>query len=256
MQNQKHIFIGIDLSFNSTGIAIYNQFENKMKLIRVAYKEQEKKINNIHNVSTILYSMPTNIITSKICEISDTYSFDQYETTLKSMVCIKKITGAINDYLKNYKYENNLVIHTNIEGFIGSTPNFNTITGLIMLQGILRSSLIQLLMPMNVGINMEITSPTKLKKFFTGNGKAEKLDMIYAFNKYYEGKKLINTSSTNLEINDVVDAFALMSLSVAINFGLVENKPKLKKKKNSNNIKSKVKKGGIIIRKKTLSDIF
>lgn len=251
MEN-KNIFIGIDLSFNSTGITFYNQFENKIRFYRVAYKDQTKKINQIPNVNLVKYSMPTNILTSSVCNMSDQYSVDQFNTTLKEMVCIKKIIEIVGNYLKQYKQEK-LTIHLNVEGFIGSTPNFNTITGLIMLQGQLRADLIKMFLQLNVMCKLKVTSPTKLKKFFTGNGDAEKIDMINSFFKLYDGKKLINTSPLNMEINDVVDSFALMCMSVAEHFGLLEYKAKVIKPKKKNGTTTKRK--GIIVRHGKLEDI-
>lgn len=239
-----NLIIGIDLSFNSTGITITeitNNIAKNISFYRLVYDDNSNKFKKytptyIKNINQQTYRLPTNILVKDIIQDnSDFYSEDQAIITLKAMVCSKRILDIIVNKIKKYSDKINLYI--NIEGFIMPSitgiEQFKGLSGLIMLQGILRCDLIKIkLLKLNIdNLKIYITSPSDLKKWFTGNGSADKLIMLQSFKEIYNGNILIpNTDSLN-KINDVVDSFALCLNCIAKINNLVEVKIKIKKKK-------------------------
>lgn len=239
-----NIFIGIDLSFNSTGITIIETLDKtplKLSFHRLVFDDESNKIKKyvpkyIRNVNQSTYRLPTNILTKDIVmDYSDFYSEDQATITLKAMVCCKRIIDIVSNKIKQFEKFN---IYINIEGFIMPSINgieqFRSLSGLIMLQGMLRSELIKIKLSSTKVENFKlfITSPSDLKKWFTGNGSADKQIMLDNFIEVYNGIKLLpNIHTTKLsQINDVIDSFALCLNSIAKLKELVIVKPKLIKK--------------------------
>lgn len=242
----KKLIIGIDLSFNSTGITI-TEFENEKALTigfhRLIFDDESNKIKKyipkpIKNINQYTYKLPGNISAIDIVnDESDFYSEDQANITLKAMVCCKRIMKIILE--KIIKINSNPIdLYINIEGFIMPSitgiQQFKSLSGLIMLQGMLRSDLIKV--KLNESLNIDvfkiyITSPTDLKMWFSGNGAADKQVMLDSFVDDYEGNKLLPDTSSLAKINDVVDSFALMLHAVGKMYGTVIQKKKIVKKK-------------------------
>ena len=240
------LIIGIDLSFNSTGITITEFEENvatKIIFHRLIFDDQSNKFKKyvptpIININQSTYILPTNISAIDIVnDSSDFYSEDQANITLKAMVCCKRITKIITDKL--FKINKNKVdLYINIEGFImpsiSGINQFRSLSGLIMLQGMLRSDLIKLKINelSNIDIfKIYITSPSELKLWFSGRGDADKQIMLDSFIADYEGNKLLPDTSSLPKINDVIDSFALMLYAVGKMYNVIIIKPKIIKKK-------------------------
>ena len=233
MEINKKLIIGIDLSFNSTGITI-TEFENTIgKSIGFYRLVFETKPTPIININQITYNLPTNISASDIVEDkSDFYSEDQANITIKAMICCKRIITIITKKLFSIN-KNPIDIYVNIEGFImpsiSGTQQFKSLSGLIMLQGMLRSELIKLKLTESCNIDIFkifITSPTDLKLWFTGNGSADKQIMLDNFNSVYDGKILLPDTTSLAKVNDVIDSFALNMLCLAKLYGTIKYKPK------------------------------
>lgn len=239
------IIIGIDLSFNSTGITISTFNDKIAKTIefhRLVFDDQ-KTIKTfipkqIINVNQYTYKLPTNISVSDIIVDSDDYNtLIQAEATIKSMICVKRLMNIIERKISKINSETQkLDVIINIEGFlmpqVQGEQQFKSLTGLIMLQGLLRSDLIKIKISNRYNIDnlkIYITTPKELKKWFTGNGNADKQLMLDAFFKYYNGDKLLSKNVELAKINDVIDSFALMMNGYGKLIGFLKPKKKIKK---------------------------
>jgi hypothetical protein len=161
----------------------------------------------------------------------------QAEATIKSMICVKRLMNIIERKISKINNETQkLDVIINIEGFlmpqVQGEQQFKSLTGLIMLQGLLRSDLIKIKISNRYNIDnlkIYITTPKELKKFFTGNGNADKQLMLDAFFKYYNGDKLLSKNVELAKINDVIDSFALMMNGYGKLIGFLKPKKKIKK---------------------------
>lgn len=219
MENKK-IIIGLDLSFNSTGIT-FIFFENekaiKIRFYRLVFDDESNKTNkqykphDIQNVNQIIYKMPTNITKYDLLLTNLDNDDEQISTTLRAMICSKKITKTIVQTIDDFK-PNEIIV--SIENYI--MPKFRgqnklkTVSGLIMLQGFVRSNLIMMKNSFEYISTLKITTPPakSVKLQFASTGGASKEQMIEAFYKNYDGKKLLPNTDIG-KIDDVVDSFAL-----------------------------------------------
>lgn len=259
---KKSIIIGIDLSFNSTGISI-SEFNDtvatKIEFHRLIFDDQStiKQYipKPIYNVNQYTYKLPTNISVKDIIISSDDYnSLLQAEATIKCMICIKRLMDIIiNKIQRISKTCTKFDLFVNIEGFlmpqVSGEQQFKSLSGLIMLQGMLRAELIKLKLSEKSNIDifkLFITTPKELKLWFSGNGNADKQMMLDSFLDNWDGRKLLPDTSSLAKINDVIDGFALMMICFGKIRGVVElkkkkpKKPKVKKFKNSEFAKSNI----------------
>jgi len=223
MEIKKSLIIGLDLSFSSTGICVgyFEDYSAKsIQFHKVVFDENKNKTGKVYtperikNINIVTYRMPTNLLVSDmIVDLSDTNNFEQCEVTLKALICCKKI-GAI--LLQNIlKYQPTEILFS-IENYI--MPSFNGpnqlkhVSGLITLQGYVRKLCIETCLSKQISIKIYTPTPSSNKLFFSGNGSAEKGQMIKSFIEDYNGEKLIPTikSCSEAQVNDVVDAFSLM----------------------------------------------
>lgn len=211
--SNKNIIIGLDLSFNSTGITIFNEAENTLNFNRVVY---EKIPREIQNVNQYVYSMPSNVNSSELSLTNDNNTLDQIDTTLRAMTASKVIINIIKSNLESKEFDNLIVVFENyIMPSFGGKNSLKNVSGLILLQGYIREFIIKLLVTTGSNKNIKIftPSPTSNKKFFAGDGSADKNKMLDVFINKYNGKELIPDLNKNLsvnKINDVVDSFSLM----------------------------------------------
>lgn len=223
------LIIGLDLSFSSTGITISvldseTLIAKILYVFRILFDDQSSKSGKLYNphklrgVNNVIYRMPTNILPQDlIIDADNVNNVEQIESTLKAMICSKKICTQIAGILNHWKPQS---VFVGIENYI--MPSFagknqlKHVSGLITLQGFVRKFLIEWKVSMDLensqrGFELKMFTPTpsENKKFFTKNGNAEKPEMIKHFYEYWDGAKLIPEGST-AQLNDVVDAFALM----------------------------------------------
>jgi len=217
------LIIGLDLSFSSTGLTFFklnNQTKQVEKICfyRLVLDREINKIKKytpeeIQNLNTLVYKMPTNIsVYDLLLDKDDVNNTEQVEATLKAMICSKKIAQIISEVYNEYACDDIVV---SIENYI--MPSFSgqnqlkTVSGLITLQGFVREYVIKLSLGFKKDIKLYTPTPSANKKFFTGNGKAEKLEMLQVFLNNYDGNKLFPTvtESSLHAINDVIDSFSL-----------------------------------------------
>jgi hypothetical protein len=236
MQSLEHstvtrIIIGIDLSYNSTGMTVAKWAGNVCKTISFHRLVFDKVPTPVKNLNQQTYRMPTNVRVDDLVTLNgdDFYSEDQAHITLKAMVCVKRLLQIIVPQVDkhvmkltttehpNEERKYGPEVHFNIEGFVmpsmvGGSQQLRTIGGLIMLQGMLRSELIKyrVLLGQHIKFKITITSPSELKLFFAGFGSAEKFDMLDSFIQTFGGSALLPDTESLAKVNDVVDSYALM----------------------------------------------
>lgn len=216
------VFIGLDLSLNSTGINILvaEKFTQKQLTMNFDLVLFEKHYKSIKNTEISTFTHPKNITTEDLAisrSKGNYYQLDQINITRKFVIVEKILLKTIYKRLNKIKSTFSISqIIVSIEGFIMpelmGQVQFRSLTSLIMLQGTIRSNLLRNLKDFHENQKtypkFNIVSPTKLKKHFSGNGRALKEDMLDAFINLYEGEKLIDCTNVN-QVNDLVDAFAL-----------------------------------------------
>lgn len=232
-----NIHIGLDLSFNSTGITFYNELLDKESNKIISSEIEFHRLIRDKEITTRIINVNQHIYSSKLLSVdlelkhdldvyenAIEYSNEQIDLTEKYFISVTTIKNIIIKYLntikQDYKLDNNGInIFVNMEGSILSGFNFNTQIGVNMLQGFLRAELIKLQMVNNFKtFKFRIIPPTLLKSFFTNNGSADKLEMIESFINNYDGKKLIPQIDLSnkyvSELNDIIDSFALVAFNV------------------------------------------
>ena len=222
----KILLIGLDLSFNSTGISFCKVTDNipeTIKFYRVGYTESTNNVTPKHipNVNQILYRMPSNVNAEDLLLTKNSKNdAEQVYATIRSMICAKKVNSILATILEDVRLEvsrkdsEQLTIICTIENYIMPAfagPNsLRNVSGLILLQGYIREFLIRykLTYP-DVTLLLHTPTPTQNKKNFTGDGKADKQKMLETFLNFHDGSKLLpNTSKGKLD--DVIDAYSLM----------------------------------------------
>lgn len=219
--SEKKLLIGLDLSFNSTGISLSILDENdcgeKLIFFRVLFDKESNVTGKVYspeklpNINNVIYRMPTNISPyDLILDADNENNIEQMESTIRAMICSKKICSQILPYIN---FVNPCAVIVTIENYI--MPSFTgknqlkLVSGLILLQGFVREFFIRTKILMEFDLKIFTPTATENKKFFTDNGKAEKIDMINAFFTQYDGEKLIKKGSEK-QLNDVIDSFSLM----------------------------------------------
>lgn len=221
LPNKKILLIGLDMSFNSTGITfsvIENNKPQKIKFYRVVFDDESNKTHkllkpqDIQNVNQVVYRMPTNINVADLSiDNQDKNSYEQIRNTLRAMICSKKINKIIAN---NINQINPNVIICTMENYImpafGGRNSLNNVSGLLLLQGFVREWFIKFAVSYSE-INTYLFTPTpkQTKKYFTGNGSADKKEMQYYFVENFDGQKLLPNMSKG-KLDDIIDSFALM----------------------------------------------
>lgn len=232
------IHIGLDLSFESTGITFYNEIYNEENNELLESNIEFHRLVRDKEVTTIMLNLNQHIYYSKLFSVdldlkhkkiddysnAISYSSDQIDLTEKYYIIVNNIMKIIINYVKTLKTKNNIKndkinIYVNFEGSILSGYNFNTQIGVNMLQGYLRAELLKFQLANNFNLyKFRMIPPTNLKLFFANDGNADKKLMIESFINNYDGQKLlpqIDTSNKKVSIfNDVIDSFALVAFNV------------------------------------------
>lgn len=223
MDLRNTIIFGLDLSFNSTGICMM-YFDGEGQNTKISFDRVvfDKHPREVANISTTVYSLPNNLSVSELLidanELSKNEN-DQALITIKSLICAKAIKSVINKYIQLLKPQQCLfVIENYIMPAFGGKNSLQNVSGLIAIQNYIREYVIG--MKLQHGRDREgnestcdtflcTPTPTQVKKFFTGNGKAQKQEMEDVFLSKYDGNALIDIRERKGKFDDIVDAFAL-----------------------------------------------
>jgi Holliday junction resolvasome RuvABC endonuclease subunit len=208
------LIIGLDLSFNSTGITTVNIPDDPTESILTFHRithENNIPSSNAYNpivpandpVNTHYYSLHI----PEYINYDDSYTIS---TTYQAIQASRKVAQICESHLKDQQ-----IIYIGIENYImpkfGGKHNLTNVSGLIMMQGYVRQFFMNYAIKNKRAIHIITPSPTTIKKFFCGNGKAEKEDMMKSFISNYDGGKLIPNISVKdtTKLNDIVDSFAI-----------------------------------------------
>ena len=220
---KKSLIIGLDLSFSSTGITIAyleDTIGKKIQFHKVVFDENKNKTGKkytptkITNLNITTYRLPTNLLANDVVlDLDDKNNLEQVETTIKALICSKKIGTIIKEALCTYECDE---LFFSIENYImpqfSGSNQLKTVSGLIMLQGYVREIIIRTCLDLKIEFKIFTPTPSNNKLFFARNGSADKPLMVKQFLDFYEGKKLLpdTTNDSVHAINDVVDSFSLM----------------------------------------------
>ena len=201
MDLRNAIIFGLDLSFNSTGICMM-YFDGEGQNTKISFDRVvfDKHPREVENISTTVYSLPTNLSVDEILidakELGKNEN-DQALITIKSLICAKAIKSVINKYIQLLKPQQCLfVIENYIMPAFGGKNSLQNVSGLIAIQNYIREYVIGLKLQhgrVREGTSTAIDTflctptPTQVKKFFTGNGKAQKQEMEDVFLSKYDG---------------------------------------------------------------------
>ena len=177
------IYIGLDLSINSTGICIYDSESKDTKYYIIGSKFTKKTLDSSQNIITFIKYSKTDIDKQSPYHIKERYKTSN----------IYNIVDEIKKIIKLYK------------------PNIATIEGvsfqsngsIIDLAG-LNYMVRKILIDNNIGTY--IVPPTQNKKFATGNGQAEKDVMISAWKK---AEPKVLKIPGYIKTDDIADAYFL-----------------------------------------------
>ena len=190
------VCIGVDPSFNSTGISLKYYDENDEKIVKEYFiiikpnkltKKEIKEDSESINFEYVLYEK------MDLKEYNDNNIIHEYWKTTNIINLADRIKETICEYCKDPEITNIYVV---IEGIsYGSTLRTKAVFDLAGLNYVIRKNLIN-----RENIKLYIVPPTHIKKFATGKGNANKDDIISIF-------KLTHKDIKISKIDDLADAY-------------------------------------------------
>lgn len=213
----KTLIFGLDLSLNSTGVCVLfveNNETTHVLFYNLVYNDGNNIVTEIPFVNRVSYSIPSHINEKELVlecenEFQNSYNENMIHSNIKAVIASDNISSFIYNLIEK---EDPDQVFINMEGYVN--PSFmskrqaNTVQDLTIMQGMIRSNIFKMKFVKKKNIKLELTLPNTLKKFFTGDGKADKKKMIDTFMKKWGGRDKI---ISNQKIDDIIDAFALVS---------------------------------------------
>lgn len=222
MQKQYYKLLSFDLSFNSTGISIFTIEDKDVTKIEffnvVPFSDYIRKINKNYSTVTIKHYPDIDLDADNLeLDSSDKTTYKEIANNIRSLNIMSTIISIIKDSIK---INDNPKIIIAIENYImpqfGGRLSLQNVSGLIAFQSYLRQYMIMFCKQNNIELKLFTPPPKTIKKFFTGNGSADKEQMCNTFVSEFDGVKLIpemiNQHSVK-DLNDVIDSFALGALT-------------------------------------------
>lgn len=214
MAIKKFAVIAIDQSLNSTGITA-TYFEDmccrNISFYRCKFMDSDgKTTKQFRGITDIYYRIPNTVSaqTNTLGSNNDTeYQLDRTIKSVAAASCIinqlKKLFDAIpKDIPIIFCNENHIMPHN------GGKTQLHNFGALVKLLGQIQRFV--LLYAQSRFIQFNGVDPKTLKKFFSGNGNADKITMVKAFYDFWGGGKLLPSAEQDpLHIDDVVDSFAV-----------------------------------------------
>lgn len=195
------VFIGIDPSLNCSGISILKYFNNE-KLSENFYcikpnkltKTELKEIENNINLDYILYNKNDLSIYKNM-----NFEYEYYKT--QNIINIgKSIYNLIFENCDIYNDNIYIVMEGVSYGSAVKTSSINDLAGL--------NYIIRFMLQDKGNINLIISTPKQIKKFATGNGNANKDEIIFLF------KNLFNINIK--KIDDIADSYFMARYAINI----------------------------------------
>lgn len=186
------VLAGIDLSLTSTGLVVYTPSENTINMFFYATRQKDK--NRTRNLICKLNDIETKVI------------IQPFSRQIAKRDVIEKYHIIVEDVLEVIVKYNCFKIR--MEGYAFDAKS-SSLSKLHELGGILKYSFYKR------GIKWEEIPPTRLKKWFTGSGKASK-ELMYEHFIHKGLPPLLNIFEMEKckgvpnPVQDMVDAFALV----------------------------------------------
>lgn len=181
---KRHIFIGLDLSINSTGVVVTDGTKTQYHIItnKLTKKQQQCEYIKYHTYDKRVPDKDADYMEKEKCK-----SHNIYEITNT----IKQILFEDNHINSNFD-----IVSIQMEGVaFGASGDVVGLAGLnYQVRYMLESA----------GFEFNVISPMQLKKWAVGNGGADKDVMIDAFQRYTGFENPLN-----VKIDDIADAFFL-----------------------------------------------
>jgi Holliday junction resolvasome RuvABC endonuclease subunit len=202
------LFVGIDMSLNNPGVAMINTSTRHLKLI--FFRNRGCEDTKTVCLSDESFGSPW-LMTLICCErvrAGELASFGCVAKSARYLSTLQPILSLIQTERFSCG-QKALVTAIGIENYAFNMSNTSSQSTLMELGGCLRLCLSSL------GLAYEDISPTKVKKVFSDNGRANKRDMFNSFREIYRLPDLQNllkigtTKQIPHPVEDLVDAFAV-----------------------------------------------
>ncbi len=188
-------FVGIDPSINSSGICI-QKYDNQQKINeqfiilsgeRKLSKKEQNAESNIDELSYIFYTK------KDLKEFKEDNHLHEYWKSYNLINLVNKIKEIIDEFIK----DNPEKIYITMEGIsYGSSIRTNTICDLAGLNYLIRNIFVE-----KPFIDFQISPPTEIKKFASGNGNCKKEVMINLFKVIHPEYDIVP------KVDDIADAW-------------------------------------------------
>ena len=184
------VFVGIDMSLRSPGVALIRPGDTAIYLMGFQQRKSDKEIIN-HKVVG-----PTETVVITRCS----YPVDVKDRWFRSEFVVNRIIEWIKGYI-----EPTDDVHVYIENYALGMVGSSSVSTLCELGGILRISLYRLKWTFSE------MSPGTVKKYFAGNGRASKLDMVAAYHvKYPRFTDVMKVRDGQHPQEDMIDALGIV----------------------------------------------
>lgn len=204
-----NIFVGIDPSLNSTGVAVYipeTEIYNLYNIRSKRTKKEESQMPEYGVIDTVMYKYTD----ANIYKGNDSHKFELIKT--KNIInIVKEIRTILVKHILTSAYNCDYVsLHVCIETNAFSTGIRSvSLIDLCGLNFLIRSMIIKLPeeFACNVNTSLVCASPTEIKKFATNRGDADKDLMLYCFSLL---KPEICETYSFMKLDDLADAHFMM----------------------------------------------
>lgn len=182
---EKKVYIGLDASYNSTGLVIQTNYNDKIYYIQLV-------ANSVPHSPSVIYTQYGRIMSKE-----KDFSEDEKNRIKSSFNLFQKVKYYLNLYVPDadvYQF----ALEGNVMSSFGSSK-FNRLTDMVLL-----NTMMKYFIMCYKKSKLEIITPTQIKKMFTGNGRGNKELVMETFKSIikddfiYQGKW-----------DDISDAYAL-----------------------------------------------
>ena len=179
------IRIGLDLSYNSTGMVLFDEEDHTTKFIQICPGEEK------HSLSAELVTY------ERVYSDTDDFTINELNRIRDAKSLASKIRELVKKYCGTTPCEIRIEAPL-MTGFMKGSKRFRNSNDMVIVNKIVTMYLMD--RPLTT---FKILPATKIKKAFTGKGNGKKEKMIEEF-----FKRLPNFDNTG-KVDDLIDAYAL-----------------------------------------------